>query len=142
MKVIELIKEKLIGLCMSIDGVWISTEELDETAKEIEKIVKEHSEERLSEPKALPSIQQTKEVTSTNTNLIYCPVKNSSCILSDCAAYTAHKEPDIMKCDTCDNTFHRGQRCKNYIKGKPDHIKMSLYKNMAYCKHFKCHVFI
>ena len=49
MKAIELIKEKLIGLCMSIDGVWISPEELDETAKEIEKIAKEHSEDRLAE---------------------------------------------------------------------------------------------
>ena len=50
MKVIELIKEKLIGLIsMSIGGVWISQEELDEAAKEIEKIVKEQSEDRLAE---------------------------------------------------------------------------------------------
>ena len=50
MKVIELIKEKLIGLIsMSIGGVWISQEELDEAAKEIEKIIKEHSEDRLAE---------------------------------------------------------------------------------------------
>ena len=50
MKTLELLKEKLIGLIsMSIGGVWISPEELDETAKELEKIVKEHSEDRLSE---------------------------------------------------------------------------------------------
>ena len=49
MKVIELLKEKLIGLCMSIDGVWISQEELDEAAKELEKIVKENSKDRLAE---------------------------------------------------------------------------------------------
>ncbi len=73
---------------------------------------------------------------------MYCPIKNSRCILSKCAAYTTNKEPDILKCDSCGDTFYRGQRCKNYIKGKPDHIKMSLYKNMAYCKHFKQHVFI
>ena len=85
--------------------------------------------------------QQTKTVTSTRTDLIYCPLKNSSCILSKCAAYTTHKEPDILKCDECGDTFRRGERCKNYVKGKSDHIKMSLYKNMAYCKHFKCHVY-
>ena len=49
MKTLELLKDKLIGLCMSIDGVWISQEELDETAKELEKIVKENSEDRLAE---------------------------------------------------------------------------------------------
>ena len=81
-------------------------------------------------------------VTSTYANLVYCPIKNSSCILSNCAAYTTNKKPDILKCDACGDTFYRGQRCKNYIKGKPEHIKMSLYKNMAYCKHFKRHVFI
>ncbi len=110
--------------------------------KELEKIVKENSEDRFAELETLPPIQQTKAATSTNTNLIYCPVKNSSCILSKCAAYTTHNEPDILKCDSCDDTFYRGQRCKNYIKGKPDHIKMSLYKNRAYCKHFKRYVFI
>ena len=97
-------------------------------------------EEAIEELEALATTQQTK--TSTSTNLIYCPLKNSKCILSKCAAYTTHKEPDIMKCDTCGDTFRVGQRCKNYIKGKPDHIKMSRYKNMAYCKHFKCYVFI
>ena len=142
MKALEYLKEKLTKLCMSFDGVWISQEELNEAAKELEKIVKEQSEDRLAEIKALPSTQQAKTVTSTHTNLIYCPLKNSSCILSDCAAYTTHKEPDILKCDSCGDTFYRGQRCKNYIKGKPEHIKMSLYKNMAYCKHFKRHVFI
>ena len=83
-----------------------------------------------------------KAITDTPTNLLYCPLKNSSCILSKCAAYTTHKEPDIMKCDSCGDTFYRGQRCKNYIKCQPDHIKMSLYKNRAYCKHFKRYVFI
>ena len=91
---------------------------------------------------AITTTQQPKTVTSTHTNLIYCPIKNSSCILTECAAYTTNKEPDIMKCDSCGDTFRRGERCKNYIKGKPEHIKMSLYKNMAYCKHFKRHVFI
>ena len=38
MKALELLKEKLAKLCMSFDGVWISEEELDETAKELEKI--------------------------------------------------------------------------------------------------------
>ncbi len=97
--------------------------------------------EAIEELESLTTSQQTKTVTSTHTNLIYCPIKNSSCILSNCASYTTHKEPDIMKCDLCGDTFYRGQRCKNYIKGKPDHIKMSLYKNMAYCKHFKCYVY-
>ena len=89
------------------------------------------------------SIKELEALTSTtNTSLIYCPIKNSNCILSKCAAYTTHKEPDILKCDSCGDTFRRGERCKNYIKGKPEHIKMSLYTNMAYCKHFNCHVFI
>ena len=88
------------------------------------------------------AIEELEFLASTHTKLMYCPVKNSSCILSKCAAYTTHKEPDVMKCDSCGDTFYRGQRCKNYIKGKPEHIKMSLYKNMAYCKHFKRHVFI
>ena len=83
-----------------------------------------------------------KKVSSIRTALIYCPLKNSSCILSKCAAYTTHKEPDIMKCDECGDTFYRGQRCKKYIKGKPEHIEMSLYKDRAYCKHFKLYVFI
>ena len=99
-------------------------------------------DEAIKELEAIATTQQTKTVTNLHTNLIYCPLKNSSCILSNCASYTTHKEPDIMKCDSCGDTFYRGQRCKNYIKGKPDHIKMSLYKNMAYCKHFKRHVFI
>ena len=142
MKALELLKEQLFKLCMSFDGVWISTEKLEEIAKELEKIVKENSEGRLVELETPPTIEQTKTVTSTHSNLIFCPLKNTSCILSKCAAYTTHKEPDIMKCDSCGDTYYRGQRCKNYIKGKPEHIKMSLYKNMAYCKHFKCHVFI
>ena len=132
MKVLELLKEKLAKLCMSFDGVWISQEELDKAAIELEKIFKENSEDRLI---------KLETPTATHTNLMYCPLKNSSCILSKCAAYTTHKEPDIMKCDTCGDTFSRGQRCKNYIKGKPEHISMSRYKNMAYCKHFKCHVY-
>ena len=49
MKALEYLKEKLTKLCMSFDGVWISQEELDEAAKEIEKIVKAHSEDRLAE---------------------------------------------------------------------------------------------
>ena len=49
MKALELLKEKLAKLCMSFDGVWISEEELDETAKELEKIFKENSEDRLAE---------------------------------------------------------------------------------------------
>ena len=49
MKVIELLKEKIFKLCMSFNGVWISQEELDEAAKELEKIVKENSEDRLAE---------------------------------------------------------------------------------------------
>ena len=49
MKALEYLKEKLTKLCMSFDGVWISQEELDEAAKEIEKIVKEQSEDRLAE---------------------------------------------------------------------------------------------
>ena len=140
MKALELLKEKLFKLFTSFDGVWISPEELDEVAKELEKIFKESSNDRLAEIESLSKESQSK--TSTNTNLIYCPLKNSSCILSKCAAYTTHKEPDTMKCDTCGDTFSRGQRCKNYIKGKPDHINMSRYKNMAYCKHFKCYIFI
>ena len=142
MKALELSREKLVKLCMSFDGVWILEENLDKAAKELLKIFKENNEDSLKELELLTTTQQTKTVTSTNTNLIYCPLKNSNCILSKCAAYTTHNEPDILKCDSCGDTFYRGQRCKNYIKGKPDHIKMSLYKNMAYCKHFKCHVFI
>ena len=49
MKVLEFLKEKLAKLCMSFNGVWISQEELDEAAKELEKIVKENSEDRLAE---------------------------------------------------------------------------------------------
>ena len=49
MKALEYLKEKLTKLCMSFDGVWISQEEIDEAAKELEKIVKEHSEDRLAE---------------------------------------------------------------------------------------------
>ena len=87
-------------------------------------------------------LEELESLTSTHNNLVYCPLKNSSCILSKCAAYTTHKEQDIMKCDYCGDTFNRGQRCRNYVKGKPDHIKMSLYKNRSYCKHFKRYVFI
>ena len=90
----------------------------------------------------LTDTQEIKTVSSIRTDLLFCPIKNSSCILSNCAAYTTNKEPDILKCNECGDTFRRGERCKNYIKGKPDHIKMSLYKNTAYCKHFKRHVFI
>ena len=53
MKAVELLKEKLTKLCMSFDGVWISTEKLEEIAKELEKIVKENSEDRLAELEAL-----------------------------------------------------------------------------------------
>ena len=49
MRATELLKDKIFKLCMSFDGVWISQEELDETAKELEKIVKENSEDRLAE---------------------------------------------------------------------------------------------
>ena len=49
MKALEYLKEKLTTLCMSFNGVWISQEELDEAAKELEKIVKENSEDRLAE---------------------------------------------------------------------------------------------
>ena len=49
MKALEILKEKLTTLCMSFNGVWISQEELDEAAKEIEKIVKDQSEDRLAE---------------------------------------------------------------------------------------------
>ena len=49
MKALEYLKEKLTKLCMSLDGVWISQEDLDEAAKELEKIVKENSEDRLAE---------------------------------------------------------------------------------------------
>ena len=49
MKALELLKEQLFNLCTSFNGVWISQEELDEAAKELEKIVKEHSEDRLAE---------------------------------------------------------------------------------------------
>ena len=96
----------------------------------------------IKELENLTGTQEIKTVSSTRTDLIFCPLKNSSCILSECAAYTTHKEPDILKCDECGDTFRRGERCKNYIKGKPDHIEMSLYKDMAYCKHFKQYVFI
>ena len=89
------------------------------------------------------SIKELEALTSTtNTSLIYCPIKNSNCILSKCAAYTTHKEPDILKCDSCGDTFRRGERCKNYIKGKPDHIEMTLHTDKAYCEHFKQYVFI
>ena len=142
MKVLELLKERIFKLCTSFDGVWISQEKLEEIAKELEQIVRIHSEDTLSKPKDLTPLQETKTIHNIRTDLMYCPLKNSKCILSNCAAYTTRKEPDIMKCDTCGDTFYRGERCKNYIKGKPKHIKMSLYKNMAYCKHFKRHVFI
>ena len=49
MKALEYLKEKLTKLCMSFDGVYISQEELGEAAKELEKIFKENSEDRLSE---------------------------------------------------------------------------------------------
>ena len=50
MKALELLKEKLTKLCMSFDGVWISEEKLNETAKDLEKkIFKENSEDRLAE---------------------------------------------------------------------------------------------
>ena len=49
MKALEILKEYIAKLCMSFNGVWISQEELDEAAKEIEKIVKEKSEDRLAE---------------------------------------------------------------------------------------------
>ena len=49
MKALEILKEKLTKLCMSFDGVWISQEELDEAAKELEKIFKENSDDRLAE---------------------------------------------------------------------------------------------
>ena len=49
MKALEYLKEKLTTLCMSFNGVWISQEELDEAAKELEKIFKENSEDRLAE---------------------------------------------------------------------------------------------
>ena len=114
----------------SAKQIIISSHKLNKAIKELEAL------------NTYTTTQQTKTATSTRTDLIYCPVKNSRCILSKCAAYTTHKEPDILKCDSCGDTFRRGERCKNYIKGKPDHIKMSLYKNMAYCKHFKRHVFI
>lgn len=126
MKALELLKADR-DYCLSINNDKSIIEQYDDAIKELE---------------AITTTQQPKTVTSTRTDLIYCPVKNSSCILSKCAAYTAHKEPDILKCDSCGDTFRRGERCKNYIKGKPEHIKMSIYKNMAYCYHFKRHVFI
>ena len=126
MKALELLKADR-DYCLSINNDKSIIEQYDEAIKEIE---------------AIATTQQTKTVTNLHTNLIFCPLKNSSCILSNCASYNAHKEPDMMKCDSCGDTFYRGQRCKNYIKGKPDHIKMSLYKNRAYCKHFKRYVFI
>ena len=49
MKELDILKERLFKLCMPKDGVWISQEELDETSKELEKTVKEHSEDRLAE---------------------------------------------------------------------------------------------
>ena len=49
MKALEYLKEKLTKLCMSFDGVWISQDELYEAAKELEKIVKEQSDDRLAE---------------------------------------------------------------------------------------------
>ena len=45
----EFLLEHLFDLCMSYDGVWISPEKIDETAKELEQIVKEHSKDRLAE---------------------------------------------------------------------------------------------
>lgn len=126
MKALELLKEDR-DYCLSINNDKSIIDQYDEAIKELE---------------AITTTQQTETVSYMFTDLIFCPLKNSSCILSNCASYTTHKEPDIMKCDSCGDTFYRGQRCKNYIKGKPDHIKMSLYKNMAYCRHFKRHVFI
>ena len=49
MKALEILKEYIAKLCMSFNGVWISQEELDEAAKELEKIVKDQSEDRLAE---------------------------------------------------------------------------------------------
>ena len=49
MRATELLKDKIFKLCMSKDGVWISQEELDEVIKELEKIFKENSEDRLAE---------------------------------------------------------------------------------------------
>ena len=117
-----------------------SAEDFGFSSKRI--IISSHKLNKAIKELEAPTIEQTKTVTSTRTDLIYCPVKNSSCILSDCAAYTTNKEPDILKCDSCGDTFRRGERCKNYIKGKPEHIEMSLYKDMAYCKYFNCHIFI
>ena len=53
MKALEILKEYIAKLCMSFNGVWISQEELDEAAKELEKIVKENSEDRFAELEAL-----------------------------------------------------------------------------------------
>ena len=107
-----------------------------------DKSIIEQYDEAIKELEALTTIQQTKTVSYMFTDLIFCPLKNSICILSNCASYTTNKEPDILKCNSCSDTFYIGQRCKNYIKGKPDHIKMSIYKNMAYREHFKQYVFI
>ena len=89
MKALELLKADR-DYCLTINNDKSIIEQYDDAIKELE---------------AITTMQQPKTVTSTRTNLIYCPVKNSSCILSDCAAYTAHKEPDIMKCDSCGDTF-------------------------------------
>ena len=62
MKALELLKEKLAKLCMSFDGVWISEEKLNETAKELEKIFKENSEDRLKELESLTTTQQTTQI--------------------------------------------------------------------------------
>ena len=49
MKVLEILKEQYNMLSKDTDGVWIDPEKIDEAIKELEKIVKEHSVDRLAE---------------------------------------------------------------------------------------------
>ena len=37
--------------------------------------------------------------------------------------------PATMICNDCGDLFQAGSRCKNYIKGKMNHISMSHYKD-------------
>jgi len=49
MKALEILKEQYNMLSKDTDGVWIDPEKIDEAIKELEKLVKENSEDRLAE---------------------------------------------------------------------------------------------
>ena len=124
MKALEYLKEKLTKLCMSFDGVWISQEELDEAAKELEKIVKENSEDRLAELEALEI--QNKSLVKTlekyNEEMIDLrkenqDLKNRSCVTCK-YGHTYQFDEDIecikLGADTQGLYFEKDFYCKNW----------------------------